>query len=251
MHGCARAPEHTSDLYVCDRLFMTRSGSTLCWVGMAQIPFSGKRELRWLQEGDCMITFVEAEVELSDALWDEWVAAFIGAPGKLRMLTSWGDIQPSKDQWRRATRTMRDAGCKVAVVTESRVTSALAKAASWAGADMQAFRWEQLYDASVFLDMDGPRRTAVRATVISLRDCFGSVDGSAIKPPPSAAEIPTTVASRPIPSPSARTRPNSEASSTSISDAASQNLARVRQTSEEIQAKLAEVQARLRNRTRS
>jgi hypothetical protein len=36
-----------------------------------------------------------------------------------------------------------------------------------------------------------------------------------------------------------------------MADAASKNLAQVRQTSEEIQAKLAEIQLRLRNRTRA
>jgi hypothetical protein len=48
-------------------------------------------------------------------------------------------------------------------------------------------------------------------------------------------------------------RPNATpaaASKTPMADAASRNLAQVRQTSEEIQAKLAEIQARLRNRTR-
>lgn len=49
-------------------------------------------------------------------------------------------------------------------------------------------------------------------------------------------------------------RPNTNAttvSRTPMADAASKNLAQVRQTSEEIQIKLAEIQARLRNRTRA
>jgi hypothetical protein len=40
-------------------------------------------------------------------------------------------------------------------------------------------------------------------------------------------------------------------SRTPMTDAASRNLAQVRQTSEEIQTKLAEIQARLRNRKRA
>ena len=213
-----------------------------------------------------MITFVEASIELSDALWDEWLAALVQAQGKKRMLTSWGDIQPTKDQWRRATRAMRDSGHKVAVVTESRTTSALAKAASWAGVDMQAFRWEQLYEAGVFLGLDSSRRTAARTAVTALRDCFGAVDGGQVErapataiatstplPPPTpiAPSRPAASASSSTPQPTARPRPTSGASKTPMADAASQNLARVRQTSEEIQAKLAEVQARLRNRTRT
>jgi hypothetical protein len=251
---------------------------------MAEISFSGKRELRWLQEGDCFITFVGADVAIADALWDEWLAGFIAAPGKVRLLSSWGDIQPTKEQWRRATRMMRDAKLKVAVLTESRPTSALAKAASWAGVDMQAFRWEQLYEASLWLELDGPQRMAVRASVTALRDRFGPVDGSTTAAPasasfsarpsitPSAPSRPTSgpsPSSRPVTSPSTPSRPSAKApepqrvaparpsttatttSKTPMADAASRNLAQVRQTSEEIQAKLAEIQARLRNRTRA
>jgi hypothetical protein len=271
---------------------------------MAEISFSGKRELRWLQEGDCFITFVGADVAIADALWDEWLAGFIAAPGKVRLLSSWGDIQPTKEQWRRATRMMRDAKLKVAVLTESRPTSALAKAASWAGVDMQAFRWEQLYEASLWLELDGPQRMAVRASVTALRDRFGPVDGSTTAAPasasfsarpsitpsapsrptsgpspssrpvtsPSAPSRPTSgpsPSSRPVTSPSTPSRPSAKApepqrvaparpsttatttSNTPMADAASWNLAQVRHTSEEIQAKLAVIKARLRNRTRA
>jgi hypothetical protein len=179
---------------------------------------------------------------------------------------------------------MRDAKLKVAVLTESRPTSALAKAASWAGVDMQAFRWEQLYEASLWLELDGPQRMAVRASVTALRDRFGPVDGSTTAAPasasfsarpsitPSAPSRPTSgpsPSSRPVTSPSTPSRPSAKApepqrvaparpsttatttSKTPMADAASRNLAQVRQTSEEIQAKLAEIQARLRNRTRA
>lgn len=219
---------------------------------------------------------MEANVAIPDALWDEWLAMVVGDRNKRLLLTSLGEITPSKEQWRRATRAMRDAGCKIAVVTESKATSALAKAASWAGTDMQAFRWEQLYDASMFLGLDTAPRQAVRVSTLALRDAFNPAAAQPAKPAP-----PTTTAppSRPAPSPSPASRPTptssasasasstfrSTASSgpanasrptraqrlTPMADAASKNLAQVRQTSEEIQAKLAEVQARLRNRSKT
>ena len=202
-----------------------------------------------------MITFVESDVAISDAVWDEWLAAFIAPPGKARLLTSMGDIQPTKEQWRRATRMMRDANLKIAVVTESRPTSALAKAASWAGVDMQAFRWEHLYEASLFIGVDSQQRPAVRASVIFLRDCFGAVDGAAMRQTPMSpfgmTRATVTTAPRTTAAPRTGLPVGAQVSKTPMADAASQNLAQVRQTSEEIQAKLAEVQARLRSRTRS
>lgn len=256
---------------------------------MAKVSFDGKRELRWLQEGDCFITYFDADVEFSDALWDQWLDALLRAPGTRVLLSSWGDIQPSKEQWRKATKALRDCGKKFAFVTESRPTSALVKAASWAGVDILAFRWEQLYDASVHIDLEREQRIAIRATLTALRDYFGAVAGD--------GELGSTVG-RPVfggtsafggaapaprddrrddqprprpssPSPSFATKLNASntgpskptgsgagassaepptRSRTPMADAASRNLEQVRQTSEEIQAKLAEIQARLRSR---
>lgn len=234
---------------------------------MAKVSFDGKRELRWLQEGDCFITYFDADVEVSDALWDQWLDALLRAPGTRVLLSSWGDIQPSKEQWRKATKALRGCGKKFAFVTESRPTSALVKAASWAGVDILAFRWEQLYDASVHIGLEREQRIAIRATLTALRDYFGAVAGdgelgSTVGRPVfggASAFVGTTPAprdDRPSPRPASPSKPTGGSSSvepptrsrTPMADAASRNLEQVRQTSEEIQAKLAEIQARLRSR---
>lgn len=242
---------------------------------MAKVSFDGKRELRWLQEGDCFITYFEVDVDFSDALWDQWLSAVLGAPGKRVLLSSWGDIQPSKEQWRKATKSLRGCGKTFAFVTESRATSALVKAASWAGVDILAFRWEQLYDASVHIGLEREQRIAIRATVTALRDYFGAVNGDGelgstvgravfggastfggAAPAPrddSRDEQPTPRPAAPASSSASRSTASSTAepptrSRTPMADAASRNLEQVRQTSEEIQAKLAEIQARLRSR---
>lgn len=232
---------------------------------MAKVAFQGKRELRWLEEGECFVTYFEGDVPFSDALWDKWLAALAATASRKVMLCSMGDIQPSKEQWRTATRSMREGGKKFAVVTESRHTSAMAKAASWAGVDIQAFRWEQLYDASVFIDLERQQRIAIRATVTALRDYFGAAnpDGelsSAANPSATYVAAPTPTApvraplsDRPVTRPLSSlgaSKPGASTSKTPMADAAERNLEHVRQTSEEIQAKLAEIQARLRSRTR-
>lgn len=240
---------------------------------MAKVSFDGKRELRWLQEGDCFITYFDADVEVSDALWDQWLDALLHAPGTRVLLSSWGDIQPSKEQWRKATKALRGCGKKFAFVTESRPTSALVKAASWAGVDILAFRWEQLYDASVHIDLEREQRIAIRATLTALRDYFGAVAGdgelgSTVGRPvfggastfggttPAPRDDRRDDQPRPRPSSPLASKPAAGSSAaepptrsrTPMADAASRNLEQVRQTSEEIQAKLAEIQARLRNR---
>jgi hypothetical protein len=233
-----------------------------------KVAFEGKRQLRWLQAGNCFVTYLESDVEFDEALWNKWLEALAAAPGDKRMLCSWGDIQPSKEQWRRATRLMREAGKPIAVVTESRHTSALAKAASWLGIEMQAFRWRQLIDASTFLGLERQERMALRAKVTALRDSFGAVvndaeassmnvsAGVSAGPAPrsdlrieASSSRPVFSPSRPASAPEPKPRSAKDtAKDTPMAAAASKNLENVRRTSEEIQAKLAEIQARLRNR---
>lgn len=232
-----------------------------------KLAFEGKQQLRWLQMGDCFLTYMEGEVELPEPLWQAWLEALAEAPGGVRLLHCAGDIKPSKEQWRRATRLMRDAGRKIAVVTDSRPTSAMVKAASWLGIEMQAFRWEQLYDAFIFLEMERQQRVALRATMTALRDAFGAktdAELGAMSPPAQSrpgreggrekglgqpSSRPAFSPSRPASAPERKPSPlSSKSSDTPMATAASRNLENVRRTSEEIQAKLAEIQARLRKR---
>jgi hypothetical protein len=197
-----------------------------------KVSFEGKRELRWMEIGDCLVAYMEADVDFSDKLWDDWLDA-LSRPTIVRlMLCSWGPTQPSHQQWRRATRLMRDRRMPVAVITDARHNLALAKAASWLGTNIQSFRWHQLGDGCDFLAFDKADKVAIKAKVIALRDRFGPVTTDA------------DVAQSSYSSSSSRSY-----SSPTNTLAASSEL--VLETSSEIQIKLAEIQARLRQRGRS
>jgi hypothetical protein len=182
-----------------------------------------------MEIGACLVTYMESEVEYNDKLWDDWLEALQRPSITSLMLCSWGPTQPTHQQWRQATRLMRDRRMPVAVVTEARHNLALAKAASWLGTNIQSFRWQQLGDACDCLGFDKADKLAVKAKVVALRDRFGPVTGE-----PDTGQPSRSMSSGFAPTPS-----NPLAASSEL----------VLETSNEIQTKLAEIQARLRQRS--
>lgn len=191
-----------------------------------KLVFEGKRELRWLTVGHCLVSYMEADTGFADELWDEWLEAVRRPSVESLMLCSWGPTQPSHQQWRRATRLMRDRNLPVAVVTDARHNLALAKAASWLGTNIEAQRWAEL-DAAVEQAGLSDLKVMAKANIIALRDRFGAV-----------------IADSSTPEPELR-RPAAVSSSFSTEYDASSAM--VMENSEEIQRRLAEVQARFRS----
>lgn len=191
-----------------------------------KIAFEGNRELRWLEIGQCLACYMESEFEFTDKQWDDWLDAIHRDHVTSLIICSWGPTQPNHQQWRRATRLMRDRQLPVAVITDARHNFALAKAASWLGTNIQAHRWNELGDGLAFLGMEPSKRIAVQALLIALRDRFGAVTTDAEMGQMVGSEFPITE------------------DATSPSD----DLA---EATEEIQKKLAEVQARFRDRSRA
>lgn len=191
-----------------------------------KVTFEGKRELRWLQVGACLVTYMEADTPFQDKLWDQWLEAVARPTTKSLMICAWGATAPTNQQWRRANRQMRDQQLAVAVVTEARHNAALAKAASWLATNIKSFRWGDLHTACEFVGYERSERIGARSKITALRDRFG------------------TVTSDEMSSPSYMSVSRQSASTDALS--ASGEL--VRETNNEIQTRLAEVQERLRNR---
>jgi hypothetical protein len=192
-----------------------------------KIAFEGNRELRWLEIGQCLACYMESEFEFTDQQWDDWLDAINRESITTLIICSWGPTQPNHQQWRRATRLMRDRQLPVAVITEARHNFALAKAASWLGTNIEARRWNELGEALAFLGMEPSKRIAVQVLLVALRDRFGAVTTDAESGQMIGAGTQTT-------------EPELDPS---MGDMVAAN--------EEIQKKLAEVQARFRDRSRA
>ncbi len=137
--------------------------------------YQGERALRWIQIDTCLVAYLEAEVDFDDDLWTRWLAALEQPSVQTLLLCSWGPTQPSHQQWRAATRAMRDQKLEVSVVTDARHNMALAKAALWLGTNIESFRWDSLPQACRRIGLSGGAASAARAEIVALRDAFGRV----------------------------------------------------------------------------
>jgi hypothetical protein len=191
-----------------------------------KIAFEGNRELRWLEIGQCLACYMESEFEFTDQQWDDWLDAISRDHVTSLIICSWGPTQPNHQQWRRATRLMRDRQLPVAVITDARHNFALAKAASWLGTNIEARRWNEVGEALAFLGMGPSERMTVQASLVALRDRFGSVTPDAESGQMLVAAVAST-----------ETMPGVNVE--------------IVEATEEIQRKLAEVQARFRDRSRA
>jgi hypothetical protein len=199
-----------------------------------KVPFLGKRELRWFMVGQCLVTYMEEEVEFADALWDEWMEVIRHPNTTSIMLCSWGPTQPSHQQWRRVTRLMRERELPVAVVTEARHNLALAKAASWLGTNIESHRWGDLATAVRSLGL-GDQAITAQARIVALRDRFGAKTPSAEVF--HGAESSTT------------TKASTESTDALDVTGMPASSAVVFRHNDEIQKRLAQVQARFRSHT--
>lgn len=194
-----------------------------------RISYEGKQSLRWIRVASCMVTFMEANVDFDDGLWDDWIRAYSHESVKSLMICSWNPTQPTNQQWRRATRVMRDRDVPVVVVTEARHNLALAKAASWLGTNITSFRWSELADACKQVGFDAKLTPAARAKIVALRDAHGKITGDVTVGTPESNFTPRQPLSQPL--------------------EASREL--VEETNNEIQATLEALQKRLRARNRT
>lgn len=135
--------------------------------------YEGARELRWVWAGRCLITYLEGDTAFRDDLWDRWVGQVDSAAAGSLMLCTWDAVRPTHQQWRRATRAMRDREQTVALISDARHNMALAKAASWLETDIEAFRWNELAEACRRVGLGGTALMPARARVVALRDAHG------------------------------------------------------------------------------
>lgn len=228
---------------------------------VASTTHRGKQELRWLVVGSCMVAVIESK-RVSDPLWAEWLAAVERPSVKTSVVCIQQAVQLSANQWRAWTSSIKNAGVRVAVVTDDRQTAAHAKKAAWLGADVQAFRSDlSFYDALLHLGLDFAQRKQVKPKLQELVESYGS---KLAAPQASHRTMPAWMREEaPEARMQARKRPISSASpaaQTSRTTAPERSKRgeltaefqrsrdAVFQSSSDIQAKLAEVQARLRAR---
>jgi hypothetical protein len=128
--------------------------------------------LRWQLIDGLHVCFTEAEVPVSEELWDLCMASRCSpeVTGCLSIIGGDGFPQISRRQWRVSASLAIQRRFPFAMISSHRITLAMVRAASWNGANIQAYKWAELDLALAFLNVAPERSDAVREIAESLRN---------------------------------------------------------------------------------
>jgi hypothetical protein len=121
------------------------------------------------------VSFMEAEVPVSDELWDSCMTSrtSLEVRGCLSIVGGDGFAQISARQWKVMAALTIQRRFPFAMISSHRITLAMVRAAEWSGANMRAFRWADLDLALSFLGVAPERAGAVRELAERLRNGGG------------------------------------------------------------------------------
>jgi hypothetical protein len=127
--------------------------------------------VRWQLIDGLHVCFTEAEVPVSEELWDLCMASRRSPEitGCLSIIGGDGFAQISRRQWRVSASLAVQCRFPFAMISSHRITLAMVRAASWNGANIRAFKWAELDDALSFLGVAPERSQAVRDVAEMLR----------------------------------------------------------------------------------
>lgn len=134
-------------------------------------PPNTRAPLRWRSIDGLHVSFVEAEVPISEALWDMCMDSRNSpeVSGCLSIIGGDGFAEISHRQWRVSAALAIQRCFPFAMMSSHRITLAMVQAAGWSGANIRAFKWAELEHALAFLGVAPERYDAVRELAEQLR----------------------------------------------------------------------------------
>jgi hypothetical protein len=135
-------------------------------------PSNTREPLRWGSIDGIHVCFCEAEVLISEELWDMCMESRASpeVTGCLSIIGGDGFAQISHRQWRVSASLLIQRRFPFAMISSHRFTLAMVQAAGWNGANIKAFKWVELDDALAFLGVAADRYDVVRKLADQLRD---------------------------------------------------------------------------------
>jgi hypothetical protein len=142
-----------------------------CYAARVPGPSNTLEPLRWRVIDGLHVSFCEAEVPVSEELWDLCMESRKPAEvsGCLSIVGGDGFAQISRRQWRVSAALAIQRRFPFAMISSHRITLAMVQAAGWNGANIRALKWAELEDALAFLGVAPERYDAVRELAEQLR----------------------------------------------------------------------------------
>jgi hypothetical protein len=127
--------------------------------------------IRWRCVDGIHVMYAEAEVSVSEELWDACMRDRNGPEirGCLSIIGGDGVTQISRRQWLVSASIMIQRGFPVAMLSSHRITLAMVRSAAWSGANIQAFKWAELDAALEFIGVLPSGRPTLQRVAEELR----------------------------------------------------------------------------------
>lgn len=123
---------------------------------------------KWAIVSDVIIGYCGSGV-LADVPWKQFVGDLNSKAIRYYLSTIGGTIDSTSLQRKMAVEVLNRRKIRVAVVVDDKVVKGVVTAASWLGADIKAFSWDDLRDAIAHLNSAGPFEDRIVETVEQLR----------------------------------------------------------------------------------
>jgi hypothetical protein len=125
--------------------------------------------MRWVLVDDVMVTFATPG-EIDNQSLTAWTKDIKSKPVAKLLGANIGVVEANSAQRKLAADTVRSKNVPVAIVSDQALTRGVVTAASWLGANIRAFSWSQLREATLFLDIHPPLQDKVIDALMKLRD---------------------------------------------------------------------------------
>jgi hypothetical protein len=122
----------------------------------------------WVIAGNVLVAFTTGGV-MPDDVWNAMMVDLVTKPIIGYLGTSIGVVEVSSVQRRLGAESTKKRGLPSAIVTEETLVRGLVTAASWLGAKIKAFTWQELEQAVQYLGVPKSKEEIVISAVMKLK----------------------------------------------------------------------------------
>ncbi|HEX2567920.1 MAG TPA: hypothetical protein VH877_00090 [Polyangia bacterium] len=125
--------------------------------------------MRWEVVEDVMVTFATPG-EIDNQALTAWTKDIKTKPVTKLLGANVGAVEANSAQRKLAVDTVKGKNVPVAIVSDQALTRGIVTAASWLGANIRAFSWSELREATEFLQIRASLQGRVIDTLMRLRN---------------------------------------------------------------------------------
>jgi hypothetical protein len=126
-------------------------------------------KFKWTLVGNVMVSLSTGNGVIEQEIWDDYIRSLKSMSFDKYLTALIGQPENSSIRRQQAVEIMKKKKVSVAMVTDDKIVRGLATAASWLGADVKAFSWVQMREATRHLSLSASIEERVIETVMNFK----------------------------------------------------------------------------------